>query len=278
MDTWVWHQVGLELGQIDVQGTVESQRGSDRADNLTDQTIQVGVGWALDIQITTANVVDGLVVDHEGTIRVLEGGVGGQDGVVWLNHSCGDLRSWVDSKLQLGLLTIIDTQTFHQQGSESGAGTSTEAVEDEETLKTSALISQLANSVEYKIDNFFANGVVATSVVVGGIFFASDQLFWMEQLTVCASAHLIDYGWLQVDEDCSWNVLASSSLTEESVERVITASDGLVTRHLTVRLDTVLQAVQLPAGIAHLDSGLADMYTDALSHVGVFCWLFETSC
>jgi hypothetical protein len=27
-----------------------------------------------------------LVVDHEGTVRVLESGVGGQDGVVWLNN------------------------------------------------------------------------------------------------------------------------------------------------------------------------------------------------
>jgi len=60
-------------------------------------------------------------------------------------------------------------------------------------------------------------------------------------------------------------VLASAGLTEESVERVITASDGFVTRHLTVWLDAVLETVQLPAGVAHLHSGLADMYGDTLS-------------
>ena len=29
VDTWVGHQVGLELGQVDVEGAVKSQRGSD---------------------------------------------------------------------------------------------------------------------------------------------------------------------------------------------------------------------------------------------------------
>ena len=58
-------------------------------------------------------------------------------------------------------------------------------------------------------------------------------------------------------------MFASSSLTEESVEGVVSSSDGLVAGHLTVRLDAVLQAVQLPAGIAHLDTGLTNMDRDA---------------
>ncbi len=32
---------------------------------------------------------------------------------------------------------------------------------------------------------------MTTSIVVGGIFLASDELFRMEQLTVCTSTHLI---------------------------------------------------------------------------------------
>ena len=33
MDTWVWDQVGLELVEIDVEGTIETEGGSDRGDN-----------------------------------------------------------------------------------------------------------------------------------------------------------------------------------------------------------------------------------------------------
>ena len=40
--------------------------------------------------------------------------------------------------------------------------------------------------------------------------------------------NLTDYGWLEIDEDATGNVLASSSLTEEGVEGVVTTSNGLV--------------------------------------------------
>ena len=76
---------------------------------------------------------------------------------------------------------------------------------------------------------------------------------------------LTDDSWLQVHKDSSGNMFASSSLTEEGVERIVSSSNGLVTGHLTVRLDAVLQAVQLPACIAHLGSGLADMHRNTLT-------------
>ena len=122
---------------------------------------------------------------------MLKGGVGGQDGVVGLNNGSGDLGSWVDSKLQLGLLAIVNAETFHQKGSESGSGTTTEGVEDEESLKTSALISQLPDSVKDEVNNFLANSVVTTGVVVGSILLTSDELLWVEQLSVGASSDLI---------------------------------------------------------------------------------------
>ncbi|MFS6538490.1 hypothetical protein V6D52_14485, partial (plasmid) [Idiomarina loihiensis] len=59
----------------------------------------------------------------------------------------------------------------------------------------------------------------------------------------CACANLINYCGLQVDEDRAWHVLAGASLAEEGVERIITAADGLVSRHLTVGLDAMFQAI-----------------------------------
>ena len=60
-------------------------------------------------------------------------------------------------------------------------------------------------------------------------------------------------------------MFACPSLTEEGVEGVISTSNGLVTGHLAIRLDTMLQTVQLPAGIANLTTGLANMDTDTLT-------------
>ena len=52
---------------------------------------------------------------------------------------------------------------------------------------------------------------------------------------------------------------------EESVERVVSSAHSLVRRHLSIRLDAVLETVELPAGVANLDPGLADVDTDALT-------------
>ncbi|PSN35672.1 hypothetical protein C0J52_24372 [Blattella germanica] len=67
----------------------------------------------------------------------------------------------------------------------------TKRVENEETLKASALIGEFANTVQHQVDNFLADGVVATCVVVGGIFLSCDELFGVEQLSVCAGSYFI---------------------------------------------------------------------------------------
>lgn len=65
------YQVGLEFGQIDVEGAVESERGRDGTDDLGDESVQVGVCRPGEVEVSPANVVDCLVVDHKGTVAVL---------------------------------------------------------------------------------------------------------------------------------------------------------------------------------------------------------------
>ncbi|MGH0157442.1 UNVERIFIED_CONTAM: hypothetical protein FKN15_033707 [Acipenser sinensis] len=71
--------------------------------------------------------------------------------------------------------------------------------------------------------------------------------------------------WLEIYKDSSGDMLAGSSLAEEGVEGVVPSSDGLVTGHRPVRLDAMLQAVELPAGIADLGTSLANVDGDALT-------------
>jgi len=266
MDSGIWHQVGLELSDIDVKGTVESEGGGQGGDNLSDESVEVGVGWSLNIEGSSADIVDGLVVEHDGDVSMLEERVGGQDGVVWLNNSGGDLWGWVDGETELGLLTVIDGESLEEERSETGSSTTTDGVENEETLKTSTLVSKLSDSVETEINDFFTNGVVTSGEVVGGILFTRDELLWMEELSVGTSSDLIDDGWLEIEEDASWDVLSSTSLGEEGVEGIITTTDGLVRWHLSIRLDAVLEAEQLPTGVTNLDTGLTDVNRNNFSH------------
>jgi len=269
VDSGVWDQVGLELGKIDVEGTIESEGSGDGGDDLADESVQVGVGGSLDVEVSSTDVVDGLVINHESTVGVLEGGMGGEDGVVGLDDSGGDLWGGVDGEFELGLLAVVDGESLHEEGGEARAGTTTEGVEDEETLETSALIGELSDSVEDEVDDLLTDGVVTSGVVVGGIFLTGDQLLGVEELSVGAGSDLIDDGGLEIDEDSSGDVLASAGFGEEGVEGVITTTDGLVGGHLSVGLDTVLEAVKLPAGITDLDTSLTNVDGNTLSHVFV---------
>ena len=77
VDSGIRNQIGLELIQINVESSVKSERGCDGGNNLGDQTVQVGVGRTFNVEVSSADVVDGLVVDHESTVGVLQGGYGG---------------------------------------------------------------------------------------------------------------------------------------------------------------------------------------------------------
>ena len=64
-------------------------------------------------------------------------------------------------------------------------------------------------------------------------------------------------------------MLASACLTEEGVEGVVSSPNNLVTWHLAIRLNAVFQAVELPAGIADLDTSLANSDGDVLTRGGL---------
>jgi hypothetical protein len=62
-------------------------------------------------------------------------------------------------------------------------------------------------------------------------------------------------------------MLSGTGLGEEGVESVVTTADGLVAGHLTIGLDAVLKAEELPASVSGLDTGLANVDSNALTHL-----------
>ena len=57
------NQVGLELSQIHVKRTIESEGGCNGRDHLSNQSIQIGEAWRCDIQVLFTDVVNGLIVN-----------------------------------------------------------------------------------------------------------------------------------------------------------------------------------------------------------------------
>jgi hypothetical protein len=81
-------------------------------------------------------------------------------------------------------------------------------MEDQEPLKTTAVVGHTSNLVENLVDEFFAHGVMASSIVVGGILFPRDHLLRMEQASVGACADLVDDVRLQIAVDGSRDIFA----------------------------------------------------------------------
>jgi hypothetical protein len=144
VDAGVGNQVGLELVQVDVEGTVEAQGRGDGGDDLGDQTVEVLVARPGNVQIPAADVVDGLVVDQEGAVRVLDGAVGGQDGVVGLDNGRGQARGRVDGELELALLGVVGGEALEQERAKAGTSATAERVEDEEALEGLAVVCFLS--------------------------------------------------------------------------------------------------------------------------------------
>ena len=147
-------------------------------------------------------------------------------------------------------------------------------MENQESLKTSALVSELqhklistvvltksiqtnrvgstylADTIKAQIDDLFSNGIMTPGVVICSIFFTSDELFRMEQVVICSGSDFINNSWFQVDKDSTWNMFPSSSFGKECIKRVISRSDRRIIGHVTIGLDAVFKAIQLPAGVS----------------------------
>ena len=107
---------------------------------------------------------------------------------------------------------------------------------------------------------------MSSGEVVGGIFLSWDELLRVEKLSVGSGSDLIDDCGLEVEEDATGDVLSSSGFREEGVKGIITTTNGFVWGHLAVRLDSVLQAEELPTGVSDLNTSLTNVNGDNLSH------------
>src|SRR3546814_198408 len=154
--------------------------------------------------------------------------MGREHRVVWLNNSSRHLRSRGDSKGKLGLAAVVDGQTLQEKRSETRSSTTASGVEDEEALETSAVVSQLADSVEHEVDNLLANGVVTTGVVVGSILLARDDLLRVVELAVGASADFVTHSSLQFNVDGPRDMFSGAGPPKEGAECLIISEEHSV--------------------------------------------------
>mmetsp|Transcript_15020 Transcript_15020/g.35469 ORF Transcript_15020/g.35469 Transcript_15020/m.35469 type:complete len:206 (+) Transcript_15020:856-1473(+) len=189
-----------------------------------------------------------------------------QDCVVGLDHGSSHLRAAPHGEGDLALLPIVHRQTLEHEAAQAGSCASSTSVVDAEPLKTGAVVRKLSDSVKDQINDLFPDRIMSTSKVVGCVFLAGNKLFRVEKLPIRPCAHFIHDCRLQINHHTAGHVFASTGLAEEGIECVVATADRLVRGHLSIGLDAVLEAEELPASIADLHAALTDVDADGLTH------------
>jgi hypothetical protein len=98
METRERNHVDGQLSEIRVELTRESKAGGDTRHDSGDQVVKISIGWVGELQGPDADIVESLVIDTEGLIRILNQLMNGEGGIIWLDNSVGDLGGWNDGE------------------------------------------------------------------------------------------------------------------------------------------------------------------------------------
>lgn len=86
---------------------------------------------------------------------------------------------------------------------------------------------------------------MAAGIIVCSILLATDQQFWVEELSVVPSTNLIDGRGIQVDEDRTRDIFAAPGFGEDCVEFSRVVKRFGIWIWATILLQTVLEKVSV---------------------------------
>merc|ERR1719311_1442902 len=87
---------------------------SKRSDAVGEEAVQVRVRRALDVEVATANVVQGLIIDLVSDVGMLEERVNTEHRVVRLDARRRDLRARPHREGDLALLAVVDGEALEE--------------------------------------------------------------------------------------------------------------------------------------------------------------------
>lgn len=216
VETGEGNHVDGQLPQVRVQLTGETQAGGDTGHDSGDEVVQVAVGGVVELKGPHADVVEGLVVDTEGLVRVLNELVNGEGGVVGLDNGVGDLGRRHDGEGGHHAVGELLTDLGDQEGTHTGTGTTTKGVGDLEALKAVAALGLTTDNVENLVDQLGTLSVVTLRPVVTSTRLAEDEVVRTEELSEGTGADGVHCTGLQIDEDGTGNELVARGLVTVS--------------------------------------------------------------
>lgn len=182
VETREGNKVDGELSEVAVELTGVTEGAGDAGHGLGDEAVHVGVAGGLDAEGAVADVVEGLVIEDDDLIAVLEELVDGEGGVVGLNDGVGDLGGGEDGEGEDHAIGVLLLDLAEEKGTHTGTGTTTEGMGELEALELVAGLGLLSERVNDGLDELATLGVVASGPVVAGAGGGVNEVVGLEHL------------------------------------------------------------------------------------------------
>lgn len=217
VQTREWHHVDGQLAQVRVQLTGETQGDGDARHDSRHQVVQVAVGGVGQLERTHADVVQGLVIDTEGLVRVLDQLVDGEGGIVRLDDGVGDLGGGHNGEGGHHAVGELLADLGDEQSAHTSTSTTTQGVGDLEALEAVAALSLATDDIEDLVDQLSTLSVVTLGPVVSSTGLAEDEVVGAEELAEGTGTDGVHGTGLEIDEDGAGNILVAGGLGDNAL-------------------------------------------------------------
>lgn len=220
VETREGHHVDSKLAEVRVELARETERNRDAGHDGRHQVVEVAIRRVGQLQRAHADVVEGLVVNTEGLVGVLDELVDGEGGVVGLDNGIGDLGRGDDGEGGHHAVGELLTDLGDQQSTHTSTSTTTQRVGDLETLEAVAALGLATDDIQDLVDQLSTLRVVTLGPVVASTGLAENEVVGAEQLTKRTGTDGVHGTGLEIDEDGARNILVAGGLHTQNIERV----------------------------------------------------------
>jgi len=259
------NHVNSQLAEVRVELARESKAGGNAGHDSGNQVVQVAVRGVGQLKGAHADVIQSLVINAEGLVRVLNELVDGEGGVVRLDNGVGDLGRGNDGESGHHAVGKLLADLGDEQSTHTGTSTTAERVGDLETLEAVAALSLTTDNIENVVDKLSTLSVVTLGPVVASTGLTENEVVGAEELTERTSTDSIHGTGLKIDEDGARNVLVAGSLVEVDAHALKLELGGAIVD--TVAVEAVLARDGLPEGSTNLVTALTGLEVNNLTHL-----------
>ena len=268
MESGERNEVDSELSEIRVELTGESEAAGDTGESSRNEMVKITISGGGELEGSEADIIKGLVINAHNLIGVLDKLMDREGGVVGLNDGIRDLGGRHDGEGDHLSIGVLLSDLGDEEGSHTGSGTTTERVGDLETLEAIATFGFLTDDIKDGVDELSTLGVVTLGPVVTGTSLSENEVVGSEELTERSGSDGVHGSGLEIHEDGSGNVSATSGLVVVDVDSL--ELEIGVTVVGTGGVNSVLVGDDLPELGTDLVTALTTLNVNDFSHCVFF--------